>query len=60
MGTAPCFLSNDLAEYYDILREILGIVTNTLLTENDLAWMQACLPVNLGELGVCLAVQEAP
>ena len=60
LRTAPCFLSNGLAEYDHILRETLGSVTNTLLTENDPAWMQASLPVKLGGLGVRSAAQVAP
>ena len=60
LRTAPSFLSNGLAEYDHILWKILGSVTNILLKENDPAWMQACLPVKLGGLGVRRAVQVAP
>ena len=35
-------------------------VTNTLLREGDSAWLQATLPVKLGSLGVCRAVEVAP
>lgn len=42
------------------IAEILGSIINTLLTENDPAWMQASLPLKVGGLGVCLAVQVAP
>ena len=42
------------------LREILGLVTNTLLERDSLAWVQAALPVKLGGLGIRSAVSVAP
>ena len=60
LQTAPCCLSSELALYNDTLQEILGSVTNTLLAEDDQAWLQARLPVKLGGLGIHRATQIAP
>ena len=46
--------------YDDCLREILSLVTNTLLERDSSAWMQASLPVKLGGLGIRSAVSVAP
>ena len=60
LRTAPCFSSATLATYDDCLCEIPGLVTNTLLERDSLAWMQAALPVKLGGLGIRSAVSVAP
>ena len=46
--------------YDDALPEILASVTNTLLTEDNQAWLRASLPVKLGGLGIRRAIQVAP
>ena len=60
LRSAPCFLSSELVLYDDALREILESVTNTLLTEDNQAWLRASLPVKFGSLGIRKVVQVAP
>ena len=60
LRTAPCFLSDVLIKYDNVLREILGAITNVLLPADDPAWLQASLPVKLGGLGIRRATQIAP
>ena len=60
LRTAPCFTSDLLSEYDSTLRSILSSVTNTPVDRDDLAWLQASLPVRLGGLGVRRACQIAP
>ena len=38
LRSPPCFLSSELTLYDNALREILGSVTNILLTEDNQAW----------------------
>ena len=60
LRTSPCFRSTTLQTYDDCLRGILGSVTNVHLGPSSSAWSQATLPVKLGGLGVCSAVEVAP
>ena len=60
LRTAPCFLSPALQEYDELLKSIVGHITNIHFTEDDPAWTQATLPVKLGGLGIRSAVQLAP
>ena len=58
LRTSPSFLSPSLKVYDDVLRSIVGTITNTRLDDN--AWNQASLPVKVGGLGIRNAVQLAP
>ena len=60
LRTSPCFDSPRLQDYDNLLRSILGNITNISLEENDPSWLQATLPVNLGGLGIRSAVHLAP
>ena len=57
LRTSPSFLSPSLQLYDNELRNMLRSITNTLL--DDLAWLQASLPVKSGGLGMS-AVHLAP
>ena len=46
-------------EYDNTLWSIVAEETNTALMSDDRAWMQATLPLKLGGLGVCSAVEVA-
>ena len=46
----PCFLSPALPEYHSVLRSVTSSVINVNLHDDDSAWFQASLPVNLGSL----------
>ena len=59
LRTAPCFLSSELMSYDDLLRSILSDVINVTLDDN-LAFLQASLPVRDGGLGIRRTVQLAP
>ena len=59
LRTSPCFLRRDLLDRYDsTLLSALELVTNVHLGQKS--WMQACLPVDLGGLGLGSAVDLAP
>ena len=60
LHTAACFLSNCLEQYDSVLRSITSSVTNIPLVQDEVAWIQASLPVRLGGLGVHHALQVAP
>ena len=59
LRTAPCFLSEQLEVFDGALRSILSQVLNIDL-DQDMAWLQASLPVRAGGLGVRRAAQLAP
>ena len=59
LRTAPCFLSEQLEVFDGALRSILSQVLNIDL-DQDMAWLQASLPVRSGGLGVRRAAQLAP
>ena len=59
LRTAPCFDHPKLLEDYDsVLRSALKDVCNVHI--NDSAWVQACLPVRVGGLGLNSTMQLAP
>ena len=60
LRTSPCFLSPMLQEYDELLKSIVGHITNIHFSEDDPAWTQATLPVKMGGLGIRSAVQLAP
>ena len=60
LRTAPCFLSNELSTYDDVLKSITSRITNVSLSDSDAAWIQASLPVKHGGLGIRSAAQLAP
>ena len=49
-----------LQSYDDLLKSIVSTVTNTHFSKDDLAWIQASLPVKFGGFGIRSAVQLAP
>ena len=59
LRTAPCFLSSQIVAYDDLLRSILGDITNVHL-KDDKAWLQASLPIGVGGIGIRRAAQLAP
>ena len=59
LRTSPCFQSPS-QQSFDLLRALLGDIANINITENDLAWCQASLPVWSGGLGVRSGTQLAP
>ena len=59
LRTSPSFQSPQL-KTFDLLRSLLGDITNISITDDDLAWAQASLPVWSGGLGVRSATQLAP
>jgi hypothetical protein len=59
LRTAPCFLSDQLEAFDGVLRSILSQVLNIDLSQ-EMAWMQASLPIRVGGLGVRRAAQLAP
>ena len=59
LRTAPCFLSTQLEAVDDTLNRILCEVLNVDLSQ-DLAWLQASLPICAGGLGVRRATQLVP
>ena len=59
LHTSPCFLSEKLVNFDDLLRSILSSTLNISLGINDPAWTQAQLPIKLGGLGIRSA-QLAP
>ena len=59
LRTAPCFDHPKLLEDYDsVLRSALKDVCNVHI--DDSAWVQACLPVRVGGLGLNSTMQLAP
>ena len=60
LHTAPCYQSEAVVEYDNILRSIMSEVTNMAVVNDHRAWTQASLSVKLGGLGVCSAVEVAP
>ena len=59
LRTAPCFDHPKLLEDYDsVLRSALKDVCNVNI--NDSAWVQACLPVRIGGIGLNNTLQLAP
>ena len=59
LRTAPCFLSDQLEGFDDLLRSVLSTILNIDLGL-DTAWLQATLPVRAGGIGIRRAVQLAP
>ena len=51
LRTAPCFYSEQLGTFDEALRSILSQVLNIDLSQ-EMAWMQASLPLRAGGLGV--------
>ena len=47
--SAPCFSSSHLPSYDLLLKSILSNITNIDFQNNVYCWLQATLPVNLGE-----------
>ncbi len=60
LRTSPCFLSPVLQEYDELLKSIVGRISNIHFREDDPAWAQTTLPVKMGGLGIRSAVQLAP
>ena len=60
LRTSPCFLSPVLLEYDKLLKSIMGHITNICFDVDDRVWDQATLPVKMGGLDICSAVQLAP
>ena len=60
LRTSPCFLSEKLNTYDDVLKSIKGNIFNICFVDNESAQTQATLPVKFGGLGVRSAVQLAP
>ena len=60
LRTAPCFASPRLQDYDNLLRLILGKITNIKFGDSDTSWLQATLPINMGGLGIRSAVHLAP
>ena len=59
LWTAPCFDHPKLLEDYDsVLRSVLKDVYNVHIDE--FVWVQACLPVRVGGLGLNSTMQLAP
>ena len=58
--SSPCFLSPALPEYDSVLRSVTYSLININLQDDDSAWLQASLPVNLGGLGIRSVGQLAP
>ena len=56
LRTAPCYLSDQLNNFVDVLRSILNDVLNVDLS-NELVWLQASPPGHVGGLGACRAAQ---
>ena len=50
LRTTPCFLSGHLEEYDSVLRSILSSVTNCPLVQDEKAWLQASLPMQLHQI----------
>ena len=50
--TSPCFASPCLQDYDNLLRLILGKISNIKFGDNDTSWLQATLPINMGGLGI--------
>ena len=59
LRTAPCFLSYHLKSFDDLLRSTLSNIVNISL-HNDVAWLQASLPVKVGGIGTRHSTQLAP
>ena len=57
--TAPCFLSDHLKSFDDILRSTLSSIVNIHLDSKS-SWLQASLPVKAGGIGIRRATQLAP
>ena len=59
-SSSICFRSATLVAYDCCLREILALVTNTLLERDSLATMDAILLMKLGRLGIRSTVSVTP
>jgi hypothetical protein len=57
LSCAPCFYSQVLHRYDNMIRDPLQSILNVELTES--AWQQATLPVKNGGIGIRLATQVA-
>ena len=60
LRTSSCFLSLSLECYDETLREIVNTVSNIYLHKDGPAWLQGILPVTMGGLSICRAVDVAP
>ena len=58
--TSPCYTSDDLQLYDDLLKSLSRRILNISFQNNELAWTQATLVVGSGGLGIRSAVQLAP
>ena len=58
LRTAPCFESPLLQEMNNLQRDLLQTICNVEL--NDVAWIQASLPISAGGLGIRSFTQLAP
>ena len=60
LRTSPCYTSDDLQLYDDLLKSLSSRILNISFQNNELAWTQATLVVGSGGLGIRSAVQLAP
>ena len=60
LRTSPCFLSPELENYDNLLKNIVSKTVNIHFGDNDSMWTQASLPVRYGGLGIRSAVDLAP
>ena len=60
LRTAPCCLSSTLQDFDQLLKSLLGKISNIDFHENEPAWLQATLPVSYGGLGIRSVVHLAP
>ena len=60
LRTSPCFASPCLQDYDCPLRQILEKICNINFGGNDMSWLQATLPINMGGLDIQSTVHLAP
>ena len=60
LRTSPCYTSDDLFLYDDLLKTLISRILNISFQDNESAWTQATLPVGFDSLGTRSAVQLAP
>ena len=59
LHTAPCFLSPELTGFDTLFHRVLCTILNASM-EDELAWLEATLPVSCGGIGIRRSVQLAP
>ena len=59
LHTAPCFLSPELTGFDTLLHRVLCTILNASM-EDELAWLEATLPVSCWGIGIRRSVQLAP